>query len=297
MSNWPVQDSEVNIMTEMLAKDYMTKDVVSVEIPSGRDDVLRILKRTGISGVPVVKGPQKKLIGIVTRKDILRQAEETQIALLMSSKPLTIRPDVTLNEAAEIMTKMNVRRLPVIDGENLVGILSVSDLVSAVAKLNDHREIGAGFVSKKTYALWEDTPLPVVGRIMELAHSDAMPILNSENKLTGIISERDLIRCSSIEDDVQTSDFSTGTDDDEWTWESIRDNHTISYGVSKVELPNRPVKVCMVKKVLAVPINAEVSDCALKMKRGRVDQLPIINNDMKLSGMLFDRDLIKALIK
>jgi CBS domain-containing protein len=53
----------------------------------------------------------------------------------------------------------------------------------------------------------------------------------------------------------------------------------------------------MVKKVLAVPINAEVSDCALKMKRGRVDQLPIINNDMKLSGMLFDRDLIKALIK
>lgn len=284
-------------MTEMLAKDYMTKDVVSVEIPSGRDDVLRILKRTGISGVPVVKGPQKKLIGIVTRKDILRQAEETQVALLMSSKPLTIRPDVTLNEAAEIMTKMNVRRLPVIDGENLVGILSVSDLVSAVAKLNDHREIGAGFVSKKTYALWEDTPLPVVGRIMELAHSDAMPILNSENKLTGIISERDLIRCSSIEDDVQTSDFSTGTDDDEWTWESIRDNHTISYGVSKVELPNRPVKVCMVKKVLAVPINAEVSDCALKMKRGRVDQLPIINNDMKLSGMLFDRDLIKALIK
>ena len=284
-------------MTEMLAKDYMTKDVVSVEIPSGRDDVLRILKRTGISGVPVVKGPQKKLIGIVTRKDILRQAEETQVALLMSSKPLTIRPDVTLNEAAAIMTKMNVRRLPVIDGENLVGILSVSDLVSAVAKLNDHREIGAGFVSKKTYALWEDTPLPVVGRIMELAHSDAMPILNSENKLTGIISERDLIRCSSIEDDVQTSDFSTGTDDDEWTWESIRDNHTISYGVSKVELPNRPVKVCMVKKVLAVPINAEVSDCALKMKRGRVDQLPIINNDMKLSGMLFDRDLIKALIK
>lgn len=284
-------------MTEMLAKDYMTKDVVTVEIPSSRDDVLRILKRTGISGVPVVKGPQKKLIGIVTRKDILRQAEETQVALLMSSKPLTIRPDVTLNEAAEIMTKMNVRRLPVIDGENLVGILSVSDLVSAVAKLNDHREIGAGFVSKKTYALWEDTPLPVVGRIMELAHSDAMPILNSENKLTGIISERDLIRCSSIEDDVQTSDFSTGTDDDEWTWESIRDNHTISYGVSKVELPNRPVKVCMVKKVLAVPINAEVSDCALKMKRGRVDQLPIINNDMKLSGMLFDRDLIKALIK
>jgi len=284
-------------MTEMLAKDYMTKDVVTVEIPSNRDDVLRILKRTGISGVPVVKGPQKKLIGIVTRKDILRKAEETQVALLMTADPLTIRPDVTLSEAAEIMTKMNVRRLPVVEGDTLLGLLSVSDLVGAVAKLNDTREIRSGFVSKKTYALWEETPLPVVGRIMELARSDAMPILNSENKLTGIISERDLIRCSSIEDDVQTSDFSTGTDDDEWTWESIRDNHTISYGISKVELPNRPVKLCMVKKVISVPLNAEISDCALKMKRGRVDQLPVINNDMKLAGMLFDRDVIRALIK
>jgi CBS domain-containing protein len=284
-------------MTEMLAKDYMTKDVVTVEIPSNRDDVLRILKRTGISGVPVVKGPQKKLIGIVTRKDILRKAEETQVALLMTADPLTIRPDVTLSEAAEIMTKMNVRRLPVVEGDTLLGLLSVSDLVGAVAKLNDTREIRSGFVSKKTYALWEETPLPVVGRIMELARSDAMPILNSENKLTGIISERDLIRCSSIEDDVQTSDFSTGTDDDEWTWESIRDNHTISYGISKVELPNRPVKLCMVKKVISVPLNAEISDCALKMKRGRVDQLPVINNDMKLTGMLFDRDVIRALIK
>lgn len=278
---------------QMLAKDYMTKDVVSVEIPSSRDDVLRILKRTGISGVPVVK--EGRLIGIVTRKDILHKPEETQIALLMSSEPLTIRPDATLAEAAEVMTNCSVRRLPVVDNGMLVGLLSVSDLVSAVAKINDKREIRSNFVSTQTFAIWEDTPLPVVGRVMELAQVDAMPILNSENRLTGIISERDLIRCSRIEDDVQTSDFSTGTDDDEWTWESIRDNHTISYGVSKVELPNRPVRDFMVTKVIAVPNNAEVSDCALKMKRGRVDQMPIIDNDMRLSGMLFDRDVITAL--
>ncbi len=278
---------------DMFAKDYMTKDVVSVEIPSSRDDVLRILKRTGISGVPVVKGDH--LIGIVTRKDILHKPEEAQIALLMTAEPLTIRPDATLAEAAQVMTECNVRRLPVVEGNKLVGLLSVSDLISAVAKLDDKREIRDNFVSKHTFAIWEETPLPVVGRIMELAEVDAMPILNSENKLTGIISERDLIRCSRIEDDVQTSDFSTGTDDDEWTWESIRDNHTISYGISKVELPNRPVKDMMIRKVISVPNNAEISDCALKMKRGRVDQMPIIDNDMRLSGMLFDRDVITAL--
>ncbi|HJK01355.1 MAG TPA: CBS domain-containing protein [Methanocorpusculum sp.] len=277
----------------MLVKDYMTKDVVSVEIPSSRDDVLRILKRTGISGVPVIK--EDELIGIVTRKDILHNAEENQIALLMSPDPLTIHPEALLAEAAKIMTNCNVRRLPVVEGNKLVGLLSVSDLVSAVAKINDKREIRDRFVDKQTFAIWEETPLPVVGRIMELAEVDAMPILNQLNRLTGIISERDLIRCSRIEDEVQISDFSTGTDDDEWTWESIRDNHTISYGISKVKLPNRPVKDVMVTRVISVPNNAEISDCALKMKRSRVDQMPIIDNDQRLSGMLFDRDVITAL--
>lgn len=59
----------------MLVKDYMTSDVVHVDIPGNRDDVLKILKRTGISGVPVIKS--KKLIGIITRKDLLRKPEET----------------------------------------------------------------------------------------------------------------------------------------------------------------------------------------------------------------------------
>jgi len=281
----------------MLVKDYMTKDVVTVEIPCGRDDVLRILKRTGVSGVPVIKGKDMKLHGIVTRKDILHKPEETQIALLMSNKPVTIGSEKTLADAAKVMTQKNVRRLPVIEDNKLVGILSVSDLIGAVAKMKNTTEIQKGYVSPKTVAVWENTPVNVVGRIMELAKVDALPILNSDNVLTGIISERDLIRCSHIEDDVQTSDFSIGTDDDEWTWESIRDNHTISYGVSKVQLPINPVKDAMIKKVISVPKNAEVSDCALKMKRGRVDQLPVVDNDGHLSGMLFDRFLIETLLK
>jgi len=96
---------------------------------------------------------------------------------------------------------------------------------------------------------------------------------------------------------VHTSDFSTGTDDDEWTWESLRDTHSVNYGITKVELPNRPVKDGMITKVLSVSRNAEVSDCAQKMARGRIDQMPVIDNDGLLCGMLFDRVLIQALIR
>lgn len=270
----------------------MTSDVVHVEIPGNRDDVLKILKRTGISGVPVIKN--KKIVGIITRKDLLRKPEETQLGLLMTAKPVSIGPDATIRQAADLLINQCIRRLPVVEEGHLIGLLSVSDLIHAIAQMKIKDEIKTTYTSK-TFALWEETPLPVVGRVMEISGVDAIPILDNENKLQGIISERDLIRNSSIEDSVGVSDFSNGTDDDEWTWESIRDNHSISFGISKVQLPNRPVKLAMVKNVVAVPNNAEVSECALKMRRARVDQLPVINGDKHLVAMLYDRELIRVL--
>jgi CBS domain-containing protein len=276
----------------MVVRDYMTSDVVHVEIPGNRDDVLKILKRTGISGVPVIKN--KKIVGIITRKDLLRKPEETQLGLLMTSKPLTIAPDADVSEAARILVTKKIRRLPVVEDGHLLGLLSVADLIHAIAQKKIKDEIKDTYTSQ-TFALWEETPLPVVGRVMEISGVDAIPILDAENRLQGIISERDLIRNTSIEDSVGVSDFSNGTDDDEWTWESIRDNHTISFGISKVQLPNRPVKLAMVRNVVAVPANAEVSECALKMRRARVDQLPVVNGDKRLVAMLYDRELIRAL--
>ncbi|HVP95332.1 MAG TPA: CBS domain-containing protein [Methanoregulaceae archaeon] len=276
----------------MLVSDYMTSDVVNVEIPGNRDDVLKILKRTGISGVPVLK--EGKLVGIITRKDLLRKAEETQLGLLMTPEPVTIAPGAPIGEAARLLASHNIRRLPVVEDGQLIGLISIADLIHAIATLRIKQEIKDHYTSQ-TFALWEETPLPVVGRVMEISGFEAIPILDADSKLQGIISERDLIRHSSIEDTVEVSDFSNGTDDDEWTWESIRDMHTISYGISKIQLPPRPVKTAMVKNVVSVPLNAEVSECALKMKRGRIDQLPVINGDKRLVAMLFDRDLIGVL--
>ena len=278
----------------MLVKDYMTADVVHVDIPGNRDDVLKILKRTGISGVPVLKS--KKLVGIITRKDLLRKPEETQLGLLMTPKPATIGPDADIREAARLLVSHRIRRLPVVEDNKLIGLLSVADLVHAIAQMKIKEEIKDVYTST-TFALWEETPLPLVGRVMEISEVDAIPVLNADSVLLGIVSERDLIRNSSIEDSVGVSDFSNGTDDDEWTWESIRDNHSISFGISRVQLPNRPVKLAMVKNVVAVPKNAEVSECALKMRRSRVDQLPVVNGDKRLVAMLYDRELIRVLCK
>lgn len=270
----------------------MTTDVVRVEIPGNRDDVLRMLKRTGISGVPVLKDGQ--LVGIITRKDMLRKPDETQLGLLMSPDPVTIEPDALLSRAAELIIRHHIRRLPVIEDGQLIGILSIADLTHAVAQMRCHEEIKDCIST--THALWEETPLSLVGRVMEISGDEALPVLREDGTLSGIISERDLIRCSSIEDSVEESDFSNGTDDDEWTWESIRDLHKMSYSISRVQLPDTPVKACMIRQVISVPVNAEVSECALLMKRNRLDQIPVISGNKQLVAMLFDRDLIRVLL-
>jgi len=61
-------------------------------------------------GVPVLK--DRKIVGIITRKDMLRKSEETQLGLLMSPNPVTIHPDTLLGEAATLILKHRVRRLP-----------------------------------------------------------------------------------------------------------------------------------------------------------------------------------------
>ena len=277
----------------MLVRDFMVTDVVCVEIPGNRDDVLRILKRTGISGVPVLKDGE--LVGIITRKDLLRKTDETQLGLLMTPDPIVIGPDASISEAASLMVHHNIRRLPVVEDGSMVVLIRDYYLIGAIYHMRFIISIIDIYLSK-SYALWEETPLSLVGRILEISGYDAIPILMEDGTLTGIISERDLIRHTRIEDGVEVSDFSNGTDDDEWTWESIRDVHTISYGISRIQLLPIPVKNAMVKNVLAVPLNSEVSECALKMKRARVDQLPVVNGNKRLIAMLFDRELIKVLL-
>ena len=63
--------------------------------------------------MPVLKN--KKLVGIITRKDLLRKPEETQLGFLMASKPITIGPDKDIYKAARLLVTHRIRRLPVVE--------------------------------------------------------------------------------------------------------------------------------------------------------------------------------------
>ena len=272
-------------------EDIMVRDVASATLPGSRDEVLKILKNKHISGVPVLK--DSKVVGIVTRTNLLQNPEEEQLALLMTRDPITISPGSDLQTAARLLLKHGIRRLPVVDNGKLVGLVTVADVVGTIADMNIDIPI-KDYVEKEVVAIYSETPLPVAARIMELAAVKAVPVLDANLELVGIISDRDIIAASVIEDSVEMSDMSSGLDDDAWTWESMRDTLSIYYSVSRIKVPNLIGRDIMIKE----PITAtSVSDCARKMKRNRIDQIPIINSNRKLQGLLRDHDLLKPLIE
>jgi CBS domain-containing protein len=274
-------------------REIMVKDVAYVTVPGTREELMELYKKRSISGVPVVK--EGKVVGIVTRQDLLRNPDEDQIALLMTRNPIKISPEATVEEAARVIISHGIRRLPVVEGEKLVGIVTVADFLKEIARWENKEHIG-DYIRDKTFALWEEMPLSVAARIMGLARVKAAPVLNSELELAGLITEQDLINAAVIEEGMGRSDLSLGSDEDEWTWDGMRDIMTLYYSVSKIRLPDKLVKDVMVKELVTATRNFGVSECARKMSEGRFDQLPVISARGQLTGMLIDRDLLRVLL-
>ncbi|WP_138207798.1 CBS domain-containing protein [Haloimpatiens lingqiaonensis] len=126
----------------MKVRDIMTREVATVNYEDTVERVAQLMQNHNVGSIPVCKG--ENVIGIVTDRDIaLRAVAKGQNVMrqnvreIMSSNPVTISADSDVHEAARIMSERQIRRLPVVDGENLVGMLSIGDL-AIEPKLSDN---------------------------------------------------------------------------------------------------------------------------------------------------------------
>ena len=276
----------------ILVKDVMVRNVAYVTIPGSRDDVLKVLQDSKVSGVPVLK--KGEVVGMITRTDLLSNREEDQTALLMTRDAVMISPEKSIVEAAKLLIEHDIRRLPVVEEKKLVGIVTVADLVQVAAEL-DIKEKVELYLEKETSVLWSEMPLPVAGSIMEFAAVQACPVIDTSLKLVGMISDRDLIKASVIEDTVEKTDMSANDGDDVWMWDRVMQTISKYYTVSRIQLKNILVREAMVAPITAFKKD-EVGKCAATMHKNRIDQMPVITSGGKLVGMLKDTDVLMALV-
>jgi len=116
----------------MVARDIMTKDVITVSPEATVKSLANILIQNQISGVPVAD-KKGKILGIVSEADLVGKKGK-QVKAIMSKKVLSIIEDTPVEEIAALMTTHKVKRLPVMRGERIVGIVSRADIVGAIAR-------------------------------------------------------------------------------------------------------------------------------------------------------------------
>jgi CBS domain-containing protein len=128
----------------MLVGEMMHSDVKTASTEDSFADVAKTMRSNGISSVVVLDG--KKLAGIVTERDIVNlvaaggDPHTTTVAHGMTRRDLvTVSPRTELTEATELMVSRNIRHLPVVDGDDVVGIVSIRDMTRWAAE-----ELSAG---------------------------------------------------------------------------------------------------------------------------------------------------------
>jgi len=110
-------------------QDYMTRDVATVELDDTVEEVSqRIVDSDGHSGFPVCDG--RHVEGFVSARDMLLVDDREPIFKVMSTDLLVAHPEMKLNDAARVILRSGIRRLPVVnDAGNLVGIISNADVI------------------------------------------------------------------------------------------------------------------------------------------------------------------------
>ena len=115
------------------ARDHMSRDLLTVDASMPLADVAAQMVERSVGAVLVLDG--ERLSGILTERDVLRAVargirDDAVVRDWMTSDPDTIGPDETTEHAATLMMHGGFRHLPVTDGEAVVGILSIRDLMA-----------------------------------------------------------------------------------------------------------------------------------------------------------------------
>jgi CBS domain-containing protein len=146
----------------MKARDVMTQYVISVGPNDSMARAIRAMLQNDISGLPVLD-TDGRLVGMITEGDLLRRAETAtqrkrphwleffvgpgrladeyvhahgrKVSELMTSDPVSVAEDTPLDKVVELMEKRRIKRLPVVSGEKVIGIVSRANLLHALARI------------------------------------------------------------------------------------------------------------------------------------------------------------------
>ena len=271
--------------------DIMTAAPIVVEVPGSRSDAINIMVRNGLTGLPVIRSSDGKLMGVVSRRDVFRKFDEDQLSLIMKKGCITVTPETTIEEAARIFSTKRIHRLPVVDNGKLVGIVTPTDMLRLVKEMKTDL-LAEDVIRTTCVTAYEEEPLTYTIPAMRISDVPALPVLDAQGKLVGILTDRDL-----FSDQVKnTDDLKALGIADVGNMAGARNVLPLFYtATDKYMSDDRKVKDFMVKDPYTVFKKTNVSEVAKIMLTNDFGQIPVHGNKDELVGMVYDVDVLCAI--
>ncbi len=278
----------------LTVSDVMTRKPVTCVVPSSIEQVVKVLTKNNVTGTPI-SDSTGKYVGMISRRDIFKNVEETQTAMVMRT-PAPVMETDSISDAARSMVEQRKRHIPVINNEKeVVGILTPQNLLPIASsefgtkKISDLR-IDSGPM------IWENTPVRILFSMVRMSSNYVYIVLDSEGLMSGLVTDRDIFDKIDVRREAVHSEGGMDEDEDPWTWDGLR--NLVQYAVLKnmITIPDIPVSEIMIKSPKVVYKSGALKDAVSVMLQGNFNQIPVMIGDRVPMGILFDIDIIQALI-
>ncbi len=184
-------------------RDIMDRNVFTLRDTADIDELIDELKEKDVGGFPIVNA-EDEVVGIVEEKDLVRQIAGTvtgqSVEDVMTTTLITITPGTTIKDTSRFMIANDMRRLPVIQEESLIGLITTTDILRYFASNKMFKQMKGDPLSERINKVMTQDPVTVAPRedagraahIMKEEDVGCLPVV--DKKLVGIITERDLLK-------------------------------------------------------------------------------------------------------
>ena len=275
--NMSIDDQSEEIRKVKRSQSGMIKDPITMDKEASVQDALQIMKKHKIGGIPIINS-NEELIGIVTNRDLRFQKDNSQkLSGIMTKNVITAKIGISLDDAEKVLKKHKIEKLPVVDGNKFVGLITYKDIQknkSMPDACKDHLgrlRVGAALGISDD---WEER----LNRLIE-ANVDVISIDTAHGHSKSVI---ELIKKIKSSNDIELIAGNIATGD-----AAIA---LVKAGVDAVKVGVGPGSICTTRVIAGVgmPQLSAIYDVAQSLNKSNV---PVIAD----GGIRFSGDIVKAL--
>jgi CBS domain-containing protein len=173
----------------------MVRDLIFCDASDTLEFVLQKIKLSRRGMLPMVS--KEKLVGVVSECDFVKHFSETTFQItvdeVMTKKPFFVTPNISVIDCLKSAVNTKYRRLPIVQNKKLSGLFAAVDVLKLIKNNFSLNQPIDSMMIKDVFTITKDKDLSDAIKIMKSKNIDGLPVVDNENCLEGIITERDIL--------------------------------------------------------------------------------------------------------